>query len=44
MNEFLRFFASFVVGLIVVETVVYCFNKWIVDDLSPPPDSPDKYH
>lgn len=43
MNEILKFLASFVAGLILVETVVYLINKWIVDDLSPPPNGPDQY-
>lgn len=43
MNEILKFFASFVAGLILVETVVYIIHKWIVHDLSSPPDGPDQY-
>ena len=43
MNEFLKFLASFVAGLILVETFVYLINKWIVHDLSPPSDSPDQH-
>jgi len=41
MNEVLKFLASFVAGLILVETFVYLINKWIVHDLSPPHDGPD---
>lgn len=44
MNEILKFLASFVAGLILVETSVYLINKWIIHELSPPSDSTDEYH
>jgi hypothetical protein len=44
MVETLRIIGSFVVGIFVVELIVYLFHQWFIDYVSPPnsPNSDSK--
>lgn len=44
MIEILRGLVALVVGIIVVESLVYFFRQWFIDYVSPPDDSPDNHN